>query len=360
MMHLSNLSRVIPNHLAIAETSQQRLNSLQALRGIAALMVVAFHLNVYTLPENLGLNPTWPGLNMGYAGVEIFFVLSGFIMFYRHGTELGQPKKLVPYLYARFARIFPVFWMVLVMVMTLRFIVYDTLPTAQSILISASMLPIFDQHILGIQWTLSFELMFYIIFGLAFFNVRLGLVLMMIWFGVCIALIFMGQTGELPIFFFSPYNILFLLGIIAATTWQNVNDIAVPLLLTGIALFIGVGLSEALGFVDYNFAIRTVFYGVGAMAMICAAVSLESQGRPRVPTTMVFLGNASYAIYLVHITARGAVSLVFKKIVLTDLPTNALALLVFVSAVCVGAATHILLEKPTIRFLRRWRPESGQ
>lgn len=72
-----------------------RLDGLQAGRAVAAVMVVLYHLTVYFLPEHYyGGEKVGPGLfKMGYAGVEFFFVLSGFIMVFVHMRDFGVPER---------------------------------------------------------------------------------------------------------------------------------------------------------------------------------------------------------------------------------------------------------------------------
>ncbi|CAM4421473.1 acyltransferase family protein [Palleronia rufa] len=93
--------------------SDRKIESLQALRAAAVLLVVLFHLNVYTVTDILGRQPLWNGFDMGYAGVEIFFVLSGFIMFHVHSGDFGRRDRFGPYISKRMTRIYPFFWIAL-------------------------------------------------------------------------------------------------------------------------------------------------------------------------------------------------------------------------------------------------------
>ena len=335
-----------------APSPRQHLKSLQAIRAIAALMVVVFHMNIHTLPDTFGVRPLWSGLNMGYAGVDIFFVLSGFIMFFRHGADFGKPERARSYIYARCVRIFPVFWIVMCGVLALRYAAYQAPLDFQSIVVSGLLLPIFDQHILGVQWSLSFEMLFYLVFCFAILNTRIGIAVMALWFGACIIVAMTEKTGASSRFFFSPYNIQFLFGIIGAMVWKNVSKFALLLVLVGAALFITVGLSEVLGFMRYSRAPRTILYGLSALAVICGAASLEHQNIIKIPSFMVFLGNASYAIYLVHITAMSATALVVNKLGLGGLPVEVLAVLALLSAICAGSLIHALVENPILKLLR--------
>ena len=92
-----------------------RLNSLQAGRAIAALMVVVFHANIFILPDQIYRDGTqsWAVFNFGYAGVEFFFALSGFIMVFIHRGDFGHPARVGRFLRKRVERISPVYWVVL-------------------------------------------------------------------------------------------------------------------------------------------------------------------------------------------------------------------------------------------------------
>lgn len=337
---------------------RKQLQSLQVIRAFAALIVVLFHLNVHTLPANLDAPRLWDGFNMGYAGVEIFFVLSGFIMLFVHRKDFGKPNRLGAYLYARFTRIYPVLWIVLIGVVLLRFVSNQNPPDLQSMLVSASLLPYYEHHILSVQWTLSFEMLFYLVFSICLLDARLGIAVGALWFGACILLAALGVTGLLSHFIFSPYNILFLIGIICALIWPKTVSIAWPLLIGGTIVFLAVGLSEVLGFVTYNKPFRTVLFGLGAAGMICGAVGLETQDRISVPRFVVFLGDASYAIYLAHLTVLSVVALTLKAVGLAALPSIVLAIIVFLAAVLVGSLLHLLIEKPIIAYFRKKRPQA--
>jgi peptidoglycan/LPS O-acetylase OafA/YrhL len=81
---------------------------LQAGHAIAALIVVAFHANVFILPDRLYHGGAASrAFNMGYAGVEFFFVLSGFIMFYVHAKDFSLPHWAPDFLRKCIGRINP-------------------------------------------------------------------------------------------------------------------------------------------------------------------------------------------------------------------------------------------------------------
>jgi exopolysaccharide production protein ExoZ len=87
------------------------LNSLQACRAAAAILVVFYHTShgIFRLEKYFGHKPFGPVFDFGFAGVDFFFVLSGFIMIHVHAGDIGQPRMLAAYLWKRFSRIYPAY-----------------------------------------------------------------------------------------------------------------------------------------------------------------------------------------------------------------------------------------------------------
>lgn len=335
------------------KVKDSQLGSIQGLRAVAALMVVLFHMNVHSLPNNLGAGSIWSGLNMGYAGVEIFFVLSGFIMFHIHSSDLGRPEKFLPYLSKRFTRIYPFFWTVILLVILLRIVSGNAPPSLSSTLIAATLAPMEEHYVLQVQWTLSFEILFYFIFGLVILHRKFGAAVAAIWFTSCAVVALTGKGPDFLSFFLSPYNLLFLFGILSAYIWPFVGRFSAVILLAGVILFFTVGFSESLGGYEYYKPLRTVLYGIGAAAIIASLVSLERSGRIRTPAALKFLGDASYSIYLCHVTAMAAAALVIKALKLSDLPLPVLAIMLFIAALVAGSFMHVVVERPIIAWVRR-------
>ena len=161
-----------------------RIDSLQIGRGIAALLVVLHHATGLVSLNGAG---SFAGnfFEGGAAGVDFFFVLSGFIIFHRHAREFGQPDKLAEYGWRRLARVFPVYWIVSLAILPLYFLVPGYgIPNGtdpQVIASSLLLLPMNHGPILFVGWTLTHELWFYLLFA--------GLIATRgIWFRVVVAL----------------------------------------------------------------------------------------------------------------------------------------------------------------------------
>src|SRR5215475_260540 len=92
--------------MSIAE--RQKLGWLEFARGMAALLVVISHGSLAGVPERF-----WPiTVPIGSAAVAFFFVLSGFIIFYVHARDIGRPDRAANYAWRRVVRIFPTYWLV--------------------------------------------------------------------------------------------------------------------------------------------------------------------------------------------------------------------------------------------------------
>src|SRR5712691_10367510 len=119
----------------------ERISSLQALRAVAALLVLAHHTS-----ERIFQNYT--PLNIGFAGVDLFFVLSGFVIFLAHHEELGHPDKLGRYAWRRFVRIYPTY--IIVTLISLPAILY-LVPAARKwqSLVASLFITESDTHVLN-------------------------------------------------------------------------------------------------------------------------------------------------------------------------------------------------------------------
>jgi len=88
-----------------------RLVGIEASRGIAALLVVLFHTTVImNLPKYFGALPLHGLFKFGYAGVDFFFVLSGFIILHTHMNDIGKKGAIASYARKRFIRVLPIYF----------------------------------------------------------------------------------------------------------------------------------------------------------------------------------------------------------------------------------------------------------
>lgn len=175
-------------------TSRRNIESLTGLRFIAAMAVYLFHFGAGFLERVGAPTPFVNILKNGYFGVSIFFILSGFILYYTYQSSVSSFKSYKDFMLARFARIYPVYIFVLLLALPVT-----TRPTdSESIIRVLSMtqswtLPASDLGFAWVTqaWTLSVELFFYLAFPLiAGMAARIGLFsTFSVLFAVCICIL---------------------------------------------------------------------------------------------------------------------------------------------------------------------------
>ena len=145
----------------------QKLYSLQAYRGIAAMLVLFYHA---TGMSRKVFSHAFLG-NMfafGYSGVDFFFVLSGFIILQMHHQDLGNPARWRTYALKRFIRLFPIYWLImLVMILCLFINPHVGQAYYRNFVVIVKSLFLIPQQcsaILGVSWTLCHEAWFYLLF----------------------------------------------------------------------------------------------------------------------------------------------------------------------------------------------------
>lgn len=336
---------------------------VQYLRGIAALAVVVDHAaGTAAFSKYFGNSSAWAFAGKGARGVDLFFLISGFIITIvaLHGAELAPAMKLRDFFARRFARIVPLMWLAIVSYLLLQLAFRHGVPPLMPYAHAMLLLPgdILPPHI----WTLRQELVFYLVFALAMLTVRLGRILMVLWLALPLALIALGvlphdrgMVDGAVRMIASPTNVEFgagvLIGIIWLKRWTH-RDFAAPIE----PLFL-----LAVGFIV---AVAVISWGVGHMTapgrvawcsllfapLLFYAVHVRCPaGWPRRAGEL--LGNASYAIYLFHPHAvSGSLGILTR---LTPwMPRAALILIVVVVATGFGVAVHLLVEKPLVRYAR--------
>nr|WP_108258702.1 acyltransferase family protein [Mangrovicoccus ximenensis] len=166
----------------------------------------------------------------------------------------------------------------------------------------------------------------------------------------------MGATASYPLDdLFSPYNLLFPMGMLAAATYRSLSAPAgAALALCGLALFLAIGLADVTGAADMDHGIRTLIFGAGLASVVAGLAALELHGMLAAPRLLSFLGDASYAIYLVHgvALAVGAKVVLALGINAAAPPWTSFALLIL-GGVAAGASAHVLVERPLTNALRR-------
>jgi exopolysaccharide production protein ExoZ len=333
------------------------LDTLQAGRALAALAVLLYHTNwTLALPKYIG-RELFPIFNSGYSGVHFFFVLSGFVIFLIHQKDVGRPHAVGQFLWKRVRRVYPPLWVVLLLLLPVFYLV-PSLDTAgqtnpTTILCAFAVAPSPSDSLLAPEWTLRHEVLFYAIFALYIWRPRIGAKCALIWLAVSAILPWFRLAYPWS-FYFSSYHLLFAFGVLACVAFKRGGGRHPrSLMIVGLVIFACAWGALTLRLTDDG-PVTTIAFGLGAALAILGGATLERQGRLRIAGTLVFLGEASYSIYLVHFPAISAlckiITAVSHRIQLPGLLIFAVAAL---PALAIGIAFHLLLEKPLLGWLSR-------
>lgn len=355
------------------------LQNLQSLRFFAALWVAALHFQ-----SDVGVLPL-PVLNalvsLGYAGVDIFFVLSGYIMAMTTADSCAGSGDSLRFFARRLLRIYSGWWPFFVLYL-LYFSAKGNLGEHIGLGASLLLLPqnLFDR-LLPITWSLSFELWFYLVTGLMLLAaVSLRIKMVQLWAVLVLSCntywLVQGlyrpenihQINLLHWFFLSPMALQFIAGYLLfhwfkttpsgrAAAWFVALIIAASL----IALFqwaiVPVDPSGLSGF--FHTTERTLLWGSFAFCAVGLFVCLEHQGWYW-PKWTARLGDASYSIYLGHVLLLYLLKDLLIFIGAGDLPVL-LRFALYLILSCVALfAYHRGVERPLYRLLRRLLPEPSR
>lgn len=324
--------------------------SIQYLRAVAALMVVGFHVKPRLL--RMGYDGPWPEW-LG-CGVDIFFVISGAIMWLTTYDRAVAPQD---FLLRRFLRIAPLYYIVTVLIVVLMAMApalvvggrLDAIHALASFAFLPWPHPVFGtfEPVLPQGWTLNYEMLFYLIFALSLFaqpRVRPWLVV-----GALCAIVLAGRGSDpasIAGFFSSSIILEFAFGIligVAITAGVRVRKpVAIALLALGL-----VGIPATWPLVIGGVP-RVWLCGASAALLVAGAVFLEIEGTVLRSRVMHLLGDASYSIYLTHGLAMSAIGAVWMR---TGLAAHTPTFILFVPvsiavATIAGVITYRVAEKP--------------
>jgi peptidoglycan/LPS O-acetylase OafA/YrhL len=329
------------------------LLTVQALRGIAALLVVAFHAVNAWSQHVLGktADEVWPN---GSGGVDIFFVISGLVMVISADRVAGAPHAWRLFLRQRIVRIVPLYWIMttakVIGVLALPALVRTTRLDPLYVAGSYLFLPVRDWNgeffpVLPVGWTLTYEMMFY-------------------------GLVTLSLAMHAPVFAVAgPVLGVFALAGIADGLGGFANTIVAEFLLgvlIGIALKRGTRISSsvAVAMLVFGFAailaapvvsgvLRPITWGLPAASIVAGAVTLEQRLAPVIPRWMLDAGDASYSIYLMHLFVIPVIYLGITRTLPADLWLPVVIPASLLGSAGVGRVGFLCIERPLLRWLRR-------
>ena len=333
----------------------QVLNMLQVGRGLAATAVAAFHLSITMSRPRYGGQAVFADITRyGDRGVDFFFVLSGFIILLAHFDDIGRPEAVRSYLFKRFVRVFPIYWLYTLAFAAAFTVVGGTdarLPaTVGDWLTSLSLIRFTaGDPPLPVAWTLFHEVAFYAVFSVLILNLRLGSFSL-----VAFALVAFANYGYPTLIernafavYTSGYNLFFLLGMMAYLAHRGGHGGYLSLAVGGAIVGIAIAFESVLS------ALGPLTIAIGFALVLVGVTGLERRGRLRVPPVLVLLGNASYTIYLTHLAFEGLLLKIAIRLDLYQRVGHGVTyLLVLGGTLALGCIVYLIVERPLLSWFR--------
>lgn len=295
-----------------------KFSSLQAARGLAALLVVAFH-SIFINAKYIQGESIIPELFVfGQTGVDLFFALSGFVMILAFRNKFGLRGETLNFLKGRFLRIYPTYWVYFLAVLLVFSIKPEMVNTSQggysNLLSSFLLLPEESAPLVMVAWSLTHEIWFYLIFALILqLPLKYVSASLVTWLlAIVFASFFITATGTPYLRIIThEFSIEFILGALAAIAYLKVvrrpalkKTLPALLATLGITSLLYAFLGETVGNADVIQAIsleRAFLVGGGYALLLLACALQEFISRKRAPRLLAFFGDISYSMYLSHI-----------------------------------------------------------
>jgi peptidoglycan/LPS O-acetylase OafA/YrhL len=361
---------------------KNKINSIQYLRAFAAILVVYTH----SLSFINGGGDSYQGnffflKKFGAIGVDLFFVISGFIISYV-SYKLNGKREFLEFLKKRFLRVNPTYYIASLFALILRFISKpDSSFPSSEVIKSFTIIPIIDhgpfswKPMLPVGWTLAFEWLFYLLFALLILlSVRKKFVAVILIIG---GLTFLGYI--LPLdniqykFITSPIIWEFGMGVLiylVYSRWGNYinKQIGIGMLVCGGLLYIAIILkgygvySEAHANTEaqanYNslfYWYRTILWGFPSAMIVFGCIFWEKGEEFKSffsNKTILLLGDASFAIYLVHTLV---ISFINKFIKYLDfIPADVLVIVAVIIGIVTGVFYYLFIESKMTKFFSKY------
>jgi exopolysaccharide production protein ExoZ len=346
----------------------RQIDGLQVLRAVAVLLVTMLH----TRQELLSDAPS--GLpDFGSYGVDIFFVISGFIMssIILHSDQAAGPEAAWAFLKRRLIRIFPIYW-VFVIVTGTRLILsqrrFDLSYLPSVFLLPGSHWPYF-KGLVSFSWTMMFEMYFYYVFAaVLLITVRRAVPLVMALLSLAVILgSFVGIVRPYLIVACNPMLLEFLFGAALALLHQHFGTrrrTGIALLALGVLASFGLrnfpltatnGIHEVAAGIGLMPGVLT--WGIAAAMIVGGMVFWQPKFKTRTGKIAVILGNASYSTYLASGLAIEFTDRLLRKIHRRVVPLSFgmeafYEMLIVASVFVVGWACYQFIEWPMLRSLQ--------
>lgn len=324
----------------------QKLDNIQYLRAFAAANVVLFHVVGYTNIDHKYTTSFFKFLTgWGQNGVDMFFVISGFIMIYIQNLKARSP---IAFILERIRRIVPIYWLFNFIMLALVLIFPSSFNTIKfniswilTSLFFVSGYAGFKNPFLLPGWTLEIEMLFYFLFFGSLFNKKPHIQLSVMLILIVISAIMLRSH----IMFEFAFGII--IGLLYKYRATN-TKIAISCMVIGI-----IALLSTIGQTELAVRYRSIFWGIPSSFILIGFINIKQFKN----TFLSSLGDASYSIYLIQVFA---IPVFFKGInklyngqqgesVVNDI----IVLLCLIFTIASGITFYKLVEKPLFIWLKR-------
>jgi peptidoglycan/LPS O-acetylase OafA/YrhL len=355
---------------------QNKLHNIQALRAFAVLLVVGLHLLAVEVKYSQFdvLLPTF--LRIGISGVDLFFVISGFIMVtvtasHRAVSVLERRQNSQRFFLLRLTRIYPLYWLVSGIVLSI-FLIHPTflnLPnfTWRYAINSFLLLPQQGLPLVMVGWSLIHEIYFYIVFAVFLLLPRQYLpYALLLWLGVVVEGFrhvdyYNPEQNPFARLAFSPITVEFIAGCYLALLFERCHS--ARYLFARTALYGGF-ISLLVLWHFFSFDAQTIdvvgwtrvyLFTLPYVLMMYGAVALEKNNAWLAPWWAIRIGDHSYSIYLTHVLVLSVCGRVWKAFAWQGYLDNMVILAVtLVAVLVVGRYCFQWIEKPSLNLARRF------
>jgi peptidoglycan/LPS O-acetylase OafA/YrhL len=292
------------------------------LRAVAATVVLLYHLATtaaygWLATSGWRLEAARFVEAIGFAGVDLFFVISGIVMVYSSYDRLGEAREIAPFVKRRVARIYPLYWVCTAAVIALAWWAPSLASREKfatlSVLKSFFLWPQDDYPVVAVGWTLTFEMYFYLAFaGMIALPRRVLPEALVVWAAMTLVLFSIfdrpeyraSLAGNLRVpLLASPMALEFIAGcFIGWRTQTGRLPLGAAALAAGLITLAVVGGALRLRYpleMHYGIA-RVAVFGTAAALIAYGCIALERDQKLRVPRTLKLGGDASYSLYLTH------------------------------------------------------------
>ncbi|KAF1719036.1 acyltransferase family protein [Pseudoxanthomonas wuyuanensis] len=346
--------------------------SLQVLRAVAALLVVLFHLRIVEAKLGAEALVLPSALRFADGGVDLFFVISGFVMAIITSGQFRSPFNAARFLGRRLWRVVPLYWFYTTAVLALMALLPAAVNTSyadQSVWASYLLWPQPQLPLLTVGWTLIHEVYFYLVIAAA---VAVLGERSFLWFLLAWGLLVAGAQPSWESIHapwaqvaLNPMTLEFIAGALVGRYWRSI-----PWFLTRLSLPLGIiGLIGAMMLLDRLAGptgslpspypiLRTLLFGPASVLLVLGMVAWERDHPHAMPRFLVLLGDSSYSLYLSHVFALSAIGRLWQMLGPTYSPWHhaLFAGTAVAASIAIGLVSYFMLERPLLYQARTWLP----